>query len=234
MDSDKRAAFALAAVSTAVAPIFRGGLCKILLANRSARTFERHAVIFDLGETDRNLFFIRNGLVKTGTITEDGREIIYDVRKDGDVVGELCALNLSRRDRAVAVAPTSAVVVEFHEVMVALAGNLSMLTNFVTDLSRVIANSYEQLNRVARDDVAYGLVDVLKVLARKLGRPNGSLIEINAYLTQEELAQMVVASRERVSTALNALRRDGALHYSLGGHLLLDIEALDRQVALES
>ena len=82
-----------------MAPIFRGGLCETLLATRGARRFERHAVIFDIGETDRSLFFIRNGLVKTGTITEDGREIIYDVRTDGDVVGELCALDFSRRDR---------------------------------------------------------------------------------------------------------------------------------------
>lgn len=231
MISVKRDALALAAVSTAIAPIFRGGLCDILLAKHGPRTFERHAVIFDLGETDRNLFFIHKGLVKTGTITEEGREIIYDVRKDGDVVGELCALDLSRRDRAVAVATTTAVVVGFEEVMVALAGNISLLTTFIADLSRVLANSYEQLNRVARDDVTYGLVVVLKALARKLGRPNGSLVEINAYLTQEELAQMVVARRERVSTALNALRRDGAVHYSPGGHLLLDLEALDRHFA---
>ncbi|MGH8139532.1 MAG: Crp/Fnr family transcriptional regulator [Steroidobacteraceae bacterium] len=231
MSSDVRAAFALAAVSSAVAPIFRGGLCDILLAGRGPRTFERHAVIFDLGETDRSLFFIRKGLVKTGTITEEGREIIYDVRKDGDVVGELCALDLTRRDRAVAVATTTAIVVEFEELVAALSGNTSLLTSFITELSRVLANSYDQLNRVARGDVTRGLVAVLKSLACKLGRPSGALVEINAYLTQEELAQMVVARRERVSTALNALRRDGAVHYSPGGHLLLDLNALDRHAA---
>lgn len=232
MVSDERAAYALASVSSAVAPLFRGRLCDRLLARRDARTFERHAVIFDLGETDRSLFFIRKGLVKTGTITEEGREIIYDVRKDGDVVGELCALDLSRRDRAVAVSRTTAIVVGFEEVIDALAGNASMLSTFIGDLGRVLANSYEQLNRVARGDVTFGLVSVLRTLAQKLGRPSGPLIEIDAYLTQEELAQMVVARRERVSTALNALRRDGLVQYSAGGHLLVDLEALDRHVEL--
>lgn len=234
MTPDERSALALAAVSSALAPVFRGSLCDILLAGRAPRTFERHAVLYDLGETDRSLFFIRGGVVKTGTITQQGREIIYDVRKDGDVVGELCALDTSRRDRAVAVEATRAIVIGFEEVVATLTGNTLLLTTFIAALSGVLADAYEQLNRVVRGDVSHGLIAVLKTLARKLGRPRGSLVEIDAYLTQEELAQMVVASRERVSTALNALRRGGVVHYSIDGHLLLDLDAIDRWVAPSS
>lgn len=228
MNSEERAALALAAVSSALATVFRGGLCEILLSTRTPRTFERHAIIYDLGQTDRTLFFIRRGLVKIGTITEEGREIIYDIRADGDVVGELCALDVPRRDRAVAVETTAAIVVGFEEVVATLAGSALLLTAFITALSSVLADAYEQLNRLARGDVTHSLIAVLKALARKLGRPSGALVEIDAYLTQEELAQMVVARRERVSTALNALRREGAVHYSDAGHLLLDLGALDR------
>ncbi len=230
MDSDERSSLALAAVSSALAPVFRGKLCDILLTTRAPRTFERHAVLYDLGETDRSLFFIRSGVVKTGTITQEGREIIYDVRKDGDVVGELCALDTSRRDRAVAVEATGAIVIGFEEVVATLAGNALLLSTFIGALSGVLADAYAQLNRVVRGDVSHGLIAVLKTLARKLGRPNGSLVEIDAYLTQEELAQMVVARRERVSTALNTLRRSGVVHYSASGHLLVDLEAMDRWV----
>jgi len=228
MIADERAALALAAFSSALAPIFRGRLCEILLTTRGARIFERHAIIYDLGETDRSLFFIRQGLVKTGTITEEGREIIYDVRRDGDVVGELCALDRPRRDRAVAIDTTAAIAIKFQEVIGTLAGNSGLLTNFIVSLGGVLADAYDQLNHVARGDVTHGVVAVLQTLARKLGRPRGSLVEINAYLTQEELAQMVAARRERVSTALNTLRRDRAIMYSDDGHLLLDLAALNR------
>jgi len=228
MTSGERSALDIATVSSALAAVFRGKLCDILLATRAPRTFERHAVLYGLGETDRTLFFIRSGVVKTGTITQEGREIIYDVRKDGDVVGELCALYPSRRDRAVAVERTAAIVIGFEEVVATLAGNTLLLTTFIGALSGVLADAHEQLNHVARGEVSHGLIAVLKTLARKLGRPSGSLVEIDAYLTQEELAQMVVARRERVSTALNALRRGGAVHYSADGHLLLDLDALDR------
>jgi CRP/FNR family cyclic AMP-dependent transcriptional regulator len=230
MDQDERASLAAAAVSSALAPVFRGRLCDVLLDTRAPRTFERHAVLYDLGERDRTLF-IRNGVVKTGTITQEGREIIYDIRKDGDVVGELCALDSLRRDRAVAVEATGAIVIGFEEVVATLAGNVLLLSTFIAALSGVLADAYAQLNRVVRGDVSHGLIAVLKTLARKLGRPNGALVEIDAYLTQEELAQMVVARRERVSTALNTLRRSGIVHYAANGHLLLDLEAIDRWVA---
>ena len=231
MIADERAALVLAGLSSTLAPIFRGRLCELLLATRGPRIFERHAIIYDLGETDRSLFFIRQGLVKTGTITEEGREIIYDVRTVGDVVGELCALDRPRRDRAVAIEATAAIAIKFEEVVATLAGDNGLLASFIAALGGVLADAYDQLNHVARGDVTHGVVAVLKTLARKLGRPRGSLVEINAYLTQEELAHMVAARRERLSTALNTFRRDGVINYSGEGHLLLDLAALDRHLA---
>lgn len=217
----------LAALSSALAPIFRGRFCDILLPSRAARTFDEDEVMYELGDSRRDFFFIRRGIVKTGTITDKGREIIYDIRKDGDVAGELCCLEAPRRDRAVAVELTEAVPVPFDEVMDTLARHPALLQGFVGVFSSALAEAYDQVNRLADDDVLKGLVKVLKILAAKLGHPSGTLVEIAAYLTQEELSQMVVARRERVSTALNSLRRHGIAQYSPRGHLLLDMPALE-------
>ena len=56
-------------------------------------------------------------------------------------------------------------------------------------------------------------------------------MELPAYLTQEEIAQMVAARRERISTALNSLRRRGMVHYSARGHLMLDMASLEGHLA---
>ena len=221
------AVFQMAALSSALVPIFRGKFCDILLANRAARTFDKDEVIYELGDKERILFFIRHGVVKTGTITELGREIIYDLRKDADVVGELCALEPVRRDRAVAVERTEAVPVAFDEVVDALGKHPALLRDFVAIFCSALSEAYDQVNRLAVDDVMHRLTNVLKTLVNKLGRPLGGLVEIATYLTQEELAQMVVARRERVSTALNSLRRRGIAQYSPRGHLLLDMGALE-------
>src|SRR6476661_6127143 len=80
-----------ATLSSALASVFRGKFCDAILPNRHATSFQKGGVIYDVGEKDRMFFFLQSGFVKVGTITPDGHELIYDVRKGGDVVGELCA-----------------------------------------------------------------------------------------------------------------------------------------------
>jgi CRP-like cAMP-binding protein len=216
-----------AALSAALALIFRGRFCDILLPNRSTVSFGEDEVIYDLGDQERTFFFIVHGVVKIGTITDSGREIIFDIRKDGDVVGELCAVQAVRPDRAVALEQTEAVEVTLDEVIATLANHPALLGDFVTVFCNALSAAYDQVTRLAAGNVEQRLVNVLKSLAHKHGRPSGNLVEIPTYLTQEELSQMVSARRERVSTALNSLRRRGVAQYSTRGHLLLDLKALE-------
>lgn len=215
-----------AALDSALAGIFRGRFCDILLRDRVAAPFAEGAVVYDLGETQRALWFVRRGVVRIGTITADGREIIYDVRKQGDVVGELCAFEPVRRDRAVVVEQADLTAVELHEALDALAHNPGALQDLVEVFGGALAEAYDQLSSLAHDDVMHRLQKTLRSLANKLGEAHGELIEIATYLTQDELAQMVKARRERVSTALNVLRQRGIVQYSPRGRLRVDMRAL--------
>ena len=205
----------------------RRHLCAALPPEHHARTFEKGEVLYDLGESGRTLFLIRCGVVMTGTTTALGREIVYDLRGAGDVVGELCAVAAIRHERAVALERTEALPVDLDDVLGILAGDPDMLRAFVAKLCGALAEARDQVNRLTEDSVMCRLVKVLKRLATKLGRPAGELVEIAAYLTQEELACMAAARRERVSTALNSLRRRGLVQYSARGHLLLDVRGLE-------
>jgi CRP-like cAMP-binding protein len=215
-----------AALASALAGIFRGRFCDILLRDRVALPFAEGAVIYDLGETQRALWFVRRGVVKVGTITSDGREIIYDVRKDGDVVGELCAFEPVRRDRAVVVEQADLVSVALDQALGALAQHPAALQDFVQVFGGALAEAYEQLTSVAHDDLMLRVEKTLRSLANKLGEAHGELVEIAIYLTQDELAQMVMARRERVSTVLNILRQRGVVQYSPRGRLRVDLRLL--------
>jgi len=215
-----------AALASALAGIFRGRFCDILLRDRVAAPFAEGAVVYELGETQRALWFVRSGVVRIGTITADGREIIYDVRKEGDVVGELCAFEPVRRDRAVVVEQAGLIAVPLDEALDALARHPSALRDLVEVFGGALAEAYDQLSSVAHDDLMRRVVKTLRSLANKLGEARGELVEIGTYLTQDELAQMVMARRERVSTALNVLRQRGVVQYSPRGRLRVDLRAL--------
>jgi CRP-like cAMP-binding protein len=87
-----------------------------------------------------------------------------------------------------------------------------------------------QQPRQRRSDGPCG--EALRSLASKLGEPHGELVEIATYLTQDEVAQMVMARRERVSTALNILRQRGVVQYSPRGRMRVDMRALQSERVL--
>ena len=220
-------------LSSALTSIFRGKLCDVLLKDRAAILFDKGQVIYDAGGPQDSLFFIRSGFVKIGSVTEDGRELIYDVRKAGDVVGELCASAQPRHDRAVALEKTEVVPVPFEDVLSVAQRDRHLLRQFVQSFCDSLSDAYEQLNSVAFSNSVHRLIQTLVKLGKRAGTDSGERTEISTYLTQEEIAQMVVLSRERVSTALNFLRGRGLVDYTRHGHLVLDLKGLENY-ALQS
>jgi CRP/FNR family transcriptional regulator, cyclic AMP receptor protein len=215
-----------ASLSSALAVIFRGKLCDVVLRNRPVSTIEKDQVLYNVGDKDQTLFFLRSGFVKVGTITRDGHELIYDVRKGGDVVGELCASENPRQDRAVALEQTQAIAVPFDEVLEIVQKNRDLLRQLVQVFCDSLSDAYDQLNSLAFSDTVHRLIRVLVRLGTELGRGSGQRTELSTYLTQEEISQMVAVRRERVSTAMNFLRNRGMVDYSQHGYLTLDLKAL--------
>jgi CRP/FNR family transcriptional regulator, cyclic AMP receptor protein len=220
-----------AAVSAALVSVLRGKFCDAILPNRKVSYFQKHDVIYEVGDQNRTLFFLQTGYVKVGTLTPDGREIIYDVRKGGDLIGELCVCGRPRPDRAVALEDTHAIPVPYDDVINVVRSQPEMIGRLIEFLCQALTEAYEQVNALALDDILRRLAKVLIGLAGKIGSRLGESVEISAYLTQEELSQMVAARRERVSTALNLLRKRGAIQYSNHGRLLLNMEVLKAHAA---
>ena len=71
--------------------LFDVKFCDATLPNRKRTLFKKKQILYDVGDTERTLFFLLDGFVKVGTVTSDGHEVIYDARKGGDVITELCA-----------------------------------------------------------------------------------------------------------------------------------------------
>ncbi len=217
-----------AALSTALTSVFRGRFCDAILPGRKPATFKKDQVIYGVGDKERTFFFLQSGFVKVGTITPDGHELIYDVRKEGDVVGELCASEPLRPDRAVALEQTKAIPVPFQDVLEAVGKQPILLQRLVEVFCQALSEAYAQVNTLAADDIPHRLCNILLKLAAKIGKRSGPMVEISTYLTQEEIAQMVASRRERVSTALNLLRRRGMVDYTKHGRLVLNVKDLEK------
>ena len=108
--------------------------------------------------------------------------------------------------------------VEFYEAMIRLhARRIRQLYGLVEDL-----NTLPLRSRLAKQ---------LLHLVRSYGVPslsNSTEVRIGLHLAQEELAQLLGASRQRVNQELKSMEREGAIRIEPAGLIVKDREALMR------
>jgi CRP/FNR family cyclic AMP-dependent transcriptional regulator len=204
---------------------FRGALCE-QLATGPTRAVAPGELLYHIGGPARSVFLVRRGLLKTSVVSPGGQELTLRVYKAGDVLGELCLCTAERREQAAALEASDVVEIPIERFLARLHTDPVSALEFVTTVCERLGDAHERLRGLAVDPVLVRLVRTLLSLSAELGGRTSGGIEIGHHLAQEELAQMVGARREVVSTLLNRLREKGLLTYSRGGLINIDHDRL--------
>jgi CRP/FNR family cyclic AMP-dependent transcriptional regulator len=193
------------------------------------RRYPPGRVLFGQGDRSNHVVLITSGTVKVFCTTEDGREPLLGMRHEGDLVGELAAIDDTGEVRGATVVARGQVTAQeigaaefrsFLETHPAAAMELLRMVVArlrTSDRRRVEFGGYETTARLAH---------LLAELADDQGAAAGEDVEIP--FSQEELGSMVGASRESVARAIVRLRAEGLLETRRRGVALLDVEALRR------
>ncbi|WP_239311006.1 MULTISPECIES: Crp/Fnr family transcriptional regulator [unclassified Frankia] len=195
----------------------------------------RGEVLFREGETGDRVFVILAGKVKIGRAASDGRENLLMVMGPGDLFGELSLFDPGPRT-ASATAVTDASLVSLEHT--ALRPWLATRPEAASLLLRVLAQRLRRTNDSMADmvftDVPGRVAKALLDLAERFGEPaqpgnEAAGVRVEHGLTQEELAQLVGASRETVNKALADFATRGWLRLDSRAVVLLDRERLARR-----
>ena len=177
----------------------------------------------DWGET---VFLLRSGLAKVRTYTADGDEVVMSLLGDGDVFGEMAALDGAARSADV-VALTPLNLVKLRSVP--FAALLQQQANFALALARLEASRLRDLNQrfaLQSADATTRLLDALAYLARKSG-PEAQPTAVIPPLAQKEIALIAGLARETASRTLSKLRTRGIVTVTDEGALqLADLKPL--------
>jgi CRP/FNR family transcriptional regulator len=215
----------------ALSGFFRGKLCDQLMA-RPGRCLVKDDLVYGLGEAAQSVFFLRQGLVKLTSLTEDGRELILRMHQAGEVFGELCHCTGERREQAVAMEDCEIVELHFDEFVAHLQSNRPAFLLFLSNVSQQLSEAYEQIQTLSFSSTMERLARTLTRLAEEFGEPEGEWIRLTHYFRQDDLAQMIGARREVVSTLLNQLREQGVVTYARKDSFLLHRAGLERLLLL--
>jgi CRP/FNR family cyclic AMP-dependent transcriptional regulator len=184
-------------------------------------------LILRQGEAGNDAVVIREGRVKLVAATSDGREVLLAVRGDGELLGEMAALDGQPRGAsAVALEAVDAGHISSSELRAFLAEHpraalvlmrLLMRRLREADRGRIELSTHDALGRVAAR---------LLELGERYGRPGPRGMQIELPITQEELASWTGASRPAVARALGLMRQLEWIATSRRAIVIHDLEAL--------
>ena len=201
-----------------------------LRATMTSTHVPRGAVLFREGERGDRLYVIVSGKMKLGRSSADGRENLVAVLGPGELLGELTVFDPGERNAsATAVANTELIGLTHEQLSAFLAEHPQVARALLAALARRLRRTNDSLADLVFTDVPGRVAKALLDLSRRFGKPAEDGILVAHELTQEELAQLVGASRETVNKALADFATHGWIRLETRAVVLHDLERLTRR-----
>lgn len=179
-----------------------------------SRIYPRGAVVFREGNVAHGVYVLSSGRAKVSISSPDGKKLILRIARGGDILGLYAGLTGRAFEATAEMLEGGRVDFISRQDLLNLLGrqggsSLDLLEVFSRQFSdlvehtRMIALSESALEKLAR---------LIMNWARNFGERNGDGIRLRILLTQEEIAQIIGASRETVTRLFSALKRDRVIH----------------------
>jgi CRP/FNR family cyclic AMP-dependent transcriptional regulator len=181
---------------------------------------ERNFVVFEEDDEADELFVVRSGRVAIGRRSIDGRESLVALMEAGDLFGEMPLFDQGTRSASARALEHSEVLgIPYGVVREALDANPQLLWEVV----RLLAERLRNTGSALADAV---FLDVTGRTAKRLLELAGDQDEFQLPITQEELAGLVGASRERINKSIAAFIRLGWIEQLDRRYRILERERL--------
>jgi CRP/FNR family transcriptional regulator, cyclic AMP receptor protein len=201
-----------------------------LRASMADTRLRRGDVLFHEGDEGDKLYVVTDGKVKLGRTSSDGRENLLAILGPGQMFGELSLFDPGPRSATVtAVTDTTFSSLSHEDLLRWLDGRPAVARGLLAQLAGRLRKANDVVADLVFSDVPGRVAKALLDLAGRFGRPVDEGVMVAHDLTQEELAQLVGASRETVNKALADFASRGWLRLEARAVLLLDVERLKRR-----
>lgn len=195
------------------------------------RSFARGETIFLRGEPGDALYVILDGEVKIVLVGSDGQESILVVFGPGDFFGEMALFDAKPRSAdAVAVSDTTTCVLHRDVFEQFVREHPEVAFPIFRALTARLRRTTHRLEDVMFLDLPTRVAKKLLQLASKHGVQTPRGVRIDLPISQQELAEMVGATRPRVNEQLRRLSREGIIEVERQTILLLRPRELKRRV----
>ena len=201
-----------------------------LRASLAERHVSKGEVLFAEGDPGDRMYVIIDGKVKLGQTSSDGRESLLSILGPGEMFGELSLFDPGLRT-STATALTDATVLGLgnDQLRPWLTGRPEVAAALLQALAQRLRRTNEAMADLVFSDVPGRVAKALMDLGEKFGTVTPEGLLVTHDMTQEELAQLVGASRETVNKALADFAQRGWIRLESRQVLITDVERLGKR-----
>ncbi|MCH1512450.1 MAG: Crp/Fnr family transcriptional regulator [Acidimicrobiales bacterium] len=192
-----------------------------VLNQSKIQKLERGDVLFSEDDTASDLFIVLSGRVAIANKSFDGRESVIALMETGDLFGEMPLFRPDGRSAdARALEDSSVVVIPYEPVKTLYIEHPEMLWKVVD----MLADRLKVMDTALADSM---FLDVTGRTAKRLLELAREYDEFEIPITQEELAGMVGASRERVNKSISSFIKLGWLAQKGNKYVIIDRKQME-------
>lgn len=193
--------------------------------------YSKKEVIHKSGDTLNKVCFVVSGQVKIVNHSSNKKECIKRIVNEGDVFGEISSLNASSNlaftDGVKSMKNNTTILTVSVEYFNAFCAENTKIQELV--IKNVLMN-FKRIDQRLESIMFYNskdrLIYFIKELAADFGKDVGHEKLIKHNMTHQEIANLTAISRQKVTTILNELKKDGTIHLERNSMLVHDMDLL--------
>ena len=167
-------------------------------------TVEKGAVLYDIDQPFTDIYEIKSGAVKLGTVSDKAGKHIYEVVRSGDLFGNTAFLPERFSEFSKAIVPSVLYVYKLDFFKQYVVNDPVLAQGF---MERIIARWHKTetvLSSIRHLDPRERILNLYNSLSQKIPIAGGRAVSINKNLTKQDLADLTATTRQLVADTLKS------------------------------
>ena len=187
--------------------------------------------IFAKGSPGQSLVAVLRGSIKISSLSNEGKEIVFNIINAGEIFGEIGFLDGEERSAdATAMNDCELLVLNRRDFLHLLENRTDLCMIMLRILCQRLRQTSEQVEDVMFRHLESRLAKRLLQLAERAGPHGLQSTSVELHVSQRELGNMAGGSRESVNKILQNWHRQGLIDLGKASVLIRDVEALRRLI----
>lgn len=190
----------------------------------------RKEVLYFPSDSSESVYILKEGKVKIYRQSSDGKEVILNIIRPGELFGELGIAGQHEREETAEVLEDAVVcMISLEDMRMLMQCMPSLNTEILKRLGTRVKKVQNRLESLICKNAEQRIRSLIKEIAQEYGRTiagDPNQVEVKLGLTHADIAKLTATCRQSVSTLLSDLEKQGLIRYDRKRIYVKDISLL--------